>query len=87
MVKLRDMVVDTITGVTGVVVARCEYLNGCVRCDVQPKGLNKDGEPFKSHWVDEGQLEIGYESSEVPSLEATGGPRDNDPVRLTPPSS
>lgn len=94
MIKLRDTVSDTITGLEGVVIARCEYLNGCVQFEVQPKGINKDGEPFKPQWIDEGQLEIIGEPFKIESTDAaaiddaqlvpSGGPQDH-PVRLTPP--
>jgi hypothetical protein len=34
---------DTITGYSGIVVARHEYLNGCLRFSLQPDKLDKDG--------------------------------------------
>ena len=36
MAQLGDKVKDTITGFTGVVTGRSEWLFGCVRCAVQP---------------------------------------------------
>ncbi len=42
MINLGDKVKDTITDFEGTAVARCVYLNGCVRIEVQPKEL-KDG--------------------------------------------
>jgi len=85
MIKLRDVVIDTITGLTGVVIGRCEYLNGCVQCEVQPKGLNKGGVPFKPEWVDEGQLtDLSGSLSQGAQEASLGGPHDA-PVRSTPP--
>lgn len=58
MVKLGDRVKDSITGFAGIAIARCEYLNGCVRVSIQPVKL-KDGKPIDELWVDESQL-VGY---------------------------
>lgn len=55
MIKLGDKVKDSITGFEGVVVARIEYLNGCIQFEVLPAGL-KDGQPLKAHWIDEQRL-------------------------------
>ena len=42
-INLGDKVTDTISGYSGIVVARYEYLNGCVRFQVEPDKLTKDG--------------------------------------------
>ena len=49
---------DNITKFEGIITAKAEYLNGCVRFLVQPQKLNKDGEIIESQWIDAGQLEI-----------------------------
>jgi len=54
-VKLGEVYTDKITGLKGVAIARIEYLNGCVRVELQPKQV-KDGKPVESTWVDEQQL-------------------------------
>jgi len=70
MIKLRDKVKDTITDFRGIAVARCVYLNGCVRIEVQPKKL-KDGKMIESVWIDESQLEgVEPDEGETPH----GGP-------------
>jgi hypothetical protein len=57
LVSLGDEVKDPITGLKGVVVARSEWLWGCVRIGVQPKGI-KDGKPFDEVWFDENRVVI-----------------------------
>lgn len=70
MVKLGDIVKDTVTDFKGIAVARCVYLNGCVRIEVQPKELI-DGKIIEALWIDESQLEgIEKDEGEIP----TGGP-------------
>jgi hypothetical protein len=44
VVKLGDKVKDRVTGLTGIVIARTDWLNGCIRMTVQPQEL-KDGKP------------------------------------------
>ena len=46
-IKLGQKVRDTITGNEGTVVARTEWLHGCVRVTVQHEG-GKDGCPFEA---------------------------------------
>jgi hypothetical protein len=56
MIKLGAKVTDSITGFTGIVTARCEYLGGSVRVCVEMQEL-KDGRPaeqwFEEHRVTE----------------------------------
>ena len=63
MVSLGQRVRDRITGFKGIVVARSQFMYGCVRIGVE--GKSKVGEIM---WFDEQRLEI--KSSAV-----TGGPR------------
>jgi len=71
MINLGDKVKDTITDFKGMAVARCVYLNGCVRIEVQPKGLDNDGKIVEAVWIDESQLEgVEPDEGETPS----GGP-------------
>jgi len=57
MIQLGNKVRDPITGVRGTVVARTEYLHGEPRCQVQPKGIQNDGQPLAATWFAEAQLE------------------------------
>lgn len=57
MIELGDKVKDIITGFEGIVVAKTEWLNGCVRCNIQPQKL-KDGKMLDTETIDEQQLRI-----------------------------
>lgn len=50
-VKLKDRV----TNFEGIVTARCQFLNGCVRYILQPP-MDKDKKIPEEKWFDEGQL-------------------------------
>ncbi len=51
-VNLGAKVQDSLTGFSGTVVARAEYLFGCVRCEVV------GNDPDKNVWIDEQRLEL-----------------------------
>lgn len=76
--ELGDKVRDVVTGFKGVVVARTEWLNGCVRVTVQPK-MKKDGVCPEGAAFDEPQLEILQRANTPPEVKEqrleTGGPR------------
>lgn len=74
--NLGSMVRDQMTGFSGVVIGRAEYLYGCVRVQVQPTGL-LNGKPIEAEWFDEQRLD-----AESPAI--SGGPQvdpepQNDP--------
>lgn len=69
---LGDTARDTITGFTGVIISRHEYLNGCVRLSLQPKQL-KDGKPIECQTFDVEQLELKAKGPRR-SPKPTGGP-------------
>jgi len=48
---------DKLTDLEGTVLARAEYLYGCVWISVLPKKLH-DGKPLAEIWVDEPRLEV-----------------------------
>lgn len=75
--KLGDLVKDKVTGFKGVIIAKTEWLNGCVRMALQPQGLTKEGKPFESYTVDVEQLEMVKDSACAPPepVRAHGGPR------------
>lgn len=72
--KLGDLAKDTITGFTGTVTARHEYLNGCVRFSLQSRAL-KDGAPLDPLTFDIEQLEL-VEAAEPRRVTPSGGPHD-----------
>lgn len=54
---LGDLARDTVTGFTGVVICRADWLNGCIRMTLQPREL-KDGKPIDALTFDVEQLEV-----------------------------
>ena len=75
---LREEVMDTITGYSGVVIGVTFWLNGCVRVGVQTKEM-KDGKPIDPEWFDDQQLE-SIAKPEKPAEKKRGGPMP-DPKR------
>jgi len=73
MIALGTMVKDKITGFSGVVTGRAEYLNGCISVLVQPGGLKPDGEPIEAHWFDEQRLTLASKAK-------AGGPQPRPPA-------
>lgn len=53
--NLGDLVKDSITGFSGVVTCKSEWLNGCVRLTVQPEKM-KEGKPVDAITFDVEQL-------------------------------
>ena len=82
-IKLGDTARDTLTGLTGAVVARHEYLNGCVRLSLQPNKL-KDGKPVDWSVFDIEQIEL-VKAAKPRRVLPSGGPHD-EPVRPSAPS-
>ena len=74
MIKLGDKVKDTITDFEGTVVAKIDYLNGCIRYEVKPQGL-KDGKTIEAEWIDETQL-IVIGKKKIRKNDDPGGPGD-----------
>ena len=80
-IQLGDTARDTITGFAGIVTARHEYLNGCVRLSLTTTTLDKDGMPQAPYTVDIDQLELVKATPRrTIGLPPTGGPHD-DPQR------
>ena len=65
MIGLGDEVKDGITGFRGIVTCISQWLNGCVRCAVQPQKLEK-GVPIGEKWIDVAQLEIIKQTKFIP---------------------
>ena len=55
MIGLGSRVKDELTGATGVVTGRTEFLMASSRCQVQSHGT-RDGKPYDPWWADEAQL-------------------------------
>lgn len=72
---------DKITGFTGLLTARCEFLTGCNRYCIQPVDL-MNGRPIDGIYFDEAQIEIlgdGITSNEVQGEEK--GACSHDPIK------
>lgn len=79
-----DEVKDSITGFTGVVVARTEWMNGCLRYVVQSKKREvSTGKAIEDNF-DEGQLSLLHPKKEKKKKDRPGGPFPG-PARLTSP--
>ncbi len=80
MIGLGDKVRDRITGVTGIVVARTQWINGCIRICVQPQEV-KDGKPVDTSVFDIEELvrvEAGVITPKTPTTPTT--PTTNGPM-------
>jgi hypothetical protein len=81
--KLGSTVKDKVSGFTGVVTSRCEYITGCVQYGVTPK-VDKEGKLLVSNWFDEDRLTV-LKRPLVMGRRPTGGPQST-PRRETPPT-
>jgi hypothetical protein len=78
-IALRDQVEDVITGFKGTVIARSEWLNGCVQYAVKPR-VNKEGEELDAQWIDSAQLKITKAFKGASSVSrSVGGPMKDAP--------
>lgn len=85
-IALGDTAEDEITGFQGVVVARCHYLTICDRLVLQPKTLDKDGQPQKQAGFDAVHCKLISKLHPPAPPEKRGGPMDSvrraaDPTR------
>jgi hypothetical protein len=78
-VALGDRVRDKVTGLEGVATSRTEFMYGCLRIGVIPRGESKEGGEKKGFVADEPQLEIlekaAIKIEEDPVKTATGAAR------------
>jgi len=80
VLKLGDMVIDTITGFRGIATGRAQFINGCVQFAVTAP-IDKDGKPIEAPWIDEQRLKVLAPDSFVAqaATATAGGPRDSYP--------
>ena len=76
--ELGDKVRDTITGFSGIIVVRSQWLNNCNTYGLQPTEL-KDGVPQERIHFDEPQLVVVKEKAAKASRR-TGGPERHVPA-------
>jgi hypothetical protein len=68
-----------VTGLSGIVTGRTEYINGCIQWLVRPP-LDKDGKPQEGQWLDEAMLEVVGDGIFVATPEKRpGGVRSDAP--------
>lgn len=83
MINLGDKARDSVSGFEGTVIARTEWLYGCVRYALQPNKL-KDGLPIEERWFDQAALQLVQETEQpvakVAGGRVVGGPQ-RDPKR------
>ena len=82
MIELGNKVRDTVTGFTGIAVARTIWLYGCERIAIEPQELH-EGKTIDEHWFDDQRVEVLEETAPVvstASVATSGGPQ-RDPKR------
>ena len=79
IVDFGDQVTDPCTGFKGTVVAITQWLYGCRRITIQPKGLDQDGKTIEALTFDEPGLKVTKRANVPVAVKkrraATGGPR------------
>lgn len=83
-IKLGDKAKDRISGFTGIVTGEFKYLNGCVRLQLEPDKLDKDGKVIEGRIFDIEQIVL-VQADKHPVLARTGGP-EAAPARRANPS-
>lgn len=76
-IRIGDRVKDSITSFTGIVTARTEWLNGCVRYLIQSEKL-KDGKPIEPEWFDREQVILVKAVASKKSKTKPGGPKTGE---------
>ena len=82
-IKLGDKAKDSISGFAGIVTGRYEYLNGCVRLQIEPDKLNKDGVPIDARIFDIEQVTL-VKAAKPRTVTPSGGPRPSPTPRSNP---
>lgn len=70
---------DNISGFTGTVTGRTEYMTGCKQYLVEAS--SKENAPAEAQWIDEGRLDVIQEAKPIPEPETRGGPHPTPPAR------
>lgn len=81
--KLGSLVKDMLSGFTGIIVARADYMTGCCRYGIASQKLDeKTGKPMEWVWFDENVLELVKENglvlASMTKEDKPGGPRSGD---------
>lgn len=88
-ILIGDSVADTVTGFTGIVTSRTEYLNGCVRVAID--GKSTEGSKPETIYCDIEQVQLLAHTAHTvqpepahalaPQQRSTGGDRPSPPER------
>jgi hypothetical protein len=83
MFELGKKAKDKITGFTGILTARVEYLTGCTQYGITPQIKKGDKEAPRADFFDEGRIEILGEGMKPAKVKAPvdGGPNRDAPSR------
>lgn len=82
-IKLGDKAKDKISGFTGIVTGEYKYLNGCVRLQLDPDKLDKEGKVQEGKVFDQEQVVL-VKAAVHAVARPSGGPRDNPAPRSAP---
>jgi hypothetical protein len=77
-IRLGMKVRDVVTGFEGIVIARCEYLNGCLQYGVAPKQKKGETTMPDSIYIDFQRLEVVGDGV-APKDSRTGGTQRDAP--------
>lgn len=70
---------DIISGVKGIINARSQWINGCIRYSLQPKASKTDPSKMpEGYWLDEEQIKV-LNKHVVMKKRNTGGPTTISP--------
>ena len=72
-IELGDKVQDIHTGFTGIVVAKTEFINGCVQFSVAPPWDKKSTLSVEEVCIDEQSLKILKKKKQPEEIESSGG--------------
>jgi hypothetical protein len=73
-IQLGDKAKDTVTGFTGICVARTDWISGCARLTIQPHA-DKDGKIPEAQTFDEPMLQLVKSGVIDMGPKKNGGPR------------
>ena len=77
-IVLGNKIEDMVSGLTGIAIARVEYLNGCVQFALRPKIKKGENKFPEATYFDESQLKI-VSVGLVVKKKKTGGPSNHTP--------
>jgi len=69
---------DLVTGFSGIITGRTEYINGYVQWLIRPP-VDKDGKPIDGLWIDEIQLHVLPGGGQFERQPTPGGDRRDSP--------